>query len=163
MGFSGVQEASKLSCNGSKLHLCMMMKAGCQLVKLKQLSLLKALMMLPWQPLTTSTGICCETYIHRYIWRQARISYTRKQSAKDLYCSNAGNVWSQRPPCSLVLDYSLLVYVHVIKSCLTLKQSNWAEHTEKMLSQVIHFLSPRVFVSNSLTVQVIALPELNKI
>lgn len=58
--------------------------------------------------------------------------------------------------CSLVLDYSLLVYVHVIMSCLT---KAIEVNTEEMLSQV----SPMVFVSSNLTVQVIALPKLNKI
>lgn len=63
-GFGEVLEASKLSCSGNKVHLCMVMISGCQLVIRKQTLLVKALMMLPWQQQTTSTGTSCETLLN---------------------------------------------------------------------------------------------------
>lgn len=66
LGFDGVLDANKLSCSGSKVHLCMVMISGCQLATRRQTLLVKALMTLPWQQQTTSTGTFCETYTEHF-------------------------------------------------------------------------------------------------
>ena len=56
LDFNAELEASKLSCNGREVHLCMVMISDCQQVNIMRILVARVLMMLPWQLQTISTG-----------------------------------------------------------------------------------------------------------